>query len=76
MLLLGLAVGGQSARAQASHDVAEARVLYAQANRAPQETTLRAALKAQGSGFFGDGSMQPGALRTFDGRYRPVPGLR
>jgi hypothetical protein len=56
--------------------VAEARTIYAQANRSPQEITLRASLKAQGSGFFGDGSMQPGALRTFDGRYRPVPGLR
>ena len=76
MLLLGLAAGSPVAQAQASHDVAEARTLYAQANRPPQEPTLRASLKAQGSGFFGDGSMQPGALRTFDGRYRPVPGLR
>ena len=76
MILLGLGLAGRPVRAQASHDVAEARTLYAQANRAPQETTLRASLKAQGSGFFGDGSLQPGALRTFDGRYRPVSGLR
>ncbi|MET4075182.1 hypothetical protein [Hymenobacter sp. UYCo722] len=76
ILLLGLSAAGQLAQAQASHDIAEARNLYAQANRPPQEITLRANLKAQGSGFFGDGSMQPGALRTFDGRYRPVPGLR
>ena len=76
LLLLGLGAGIRPVQAQASHDMAEARTLYAQANRAPQEATLRASLKAQGSGFFGDGSMQPGALRTFDGRYRPVPGLR
>ena len=76
LLLLGLGAAIQPALAQASHDVAEARTLYAQANRPPQETSLRTALKSQTSGFFGDGSMQPGALRTFDGRYRPVPGLR
>jgi hypothetical protein len=76
LLLLGLGVAIQPARAQASHDVVEARLLYAQANRPPNETTLRGNLKAQGSGFFGDGSLHPGALRTFDGRYRPVPGLR
>ena len=76
LLLLSLGAGSRPVLAQASHDMAEARTLYAQANRAPNETTLRASLKAQASGFFGDGSMQPGALRTFDGRYRPVPGLR
>ena len=76
MLLLGLGAGTPPVLAQASHDMAEARTLYAQANRPPNETTLRTNLKTQGSGFFGDGSMQPGALRTFDGRYRPVPGLR
>jgi hypothetical protein len=76
LILLGLGAATRSAQAQASRDVAEARSIYAQANRAPQETALRTSLKAQGSGFFGDGSMQPGALRTFDGRYRPVPGLR
>ena len=76
MLLLGLGILSLPALAQASHDMAEARTLYAQANRPPNETTLRGSLKAQGSGFFGDGSLQPGALRTFDGRYRPVPGLR
>ena len=76
LLLLGLGAGTRPALAQASHDMQEARALYAQANRPPTETTLRTGLKTQGSGFFGDGSLQPGALRTFDGRYRPVPGLR
>ena len=76
LLLLGLGAPIRPALAQASHDIIEARTLYAQANRQPTETTLRADLKAQGSSFFGDGSLQPGALRTFDGRYRPVPGLR
>ncbi|MCI1188675.1 hypothetical protein MON38_14705 [Hymenobacter sp. DH14] len=76
LILLGVGASLRPAQAQASHDVVEARTLYAQANRPPQETALRANLKAQGSGFFGDGSLQPGALRTFDGRYRPVPGLR
>ena len=76
LLLLGLGLATHSAQAQSSHDMAEARTIYTQANRAPQDAALRASLKAQGSGFFGDGSLQPGALRTFDGRYRPVPGLR
>ncbi|MDQ2793762.1 MAG: hypothetical protein M3Y12_07115 [Bacteroidota bacterium] len=76
LLLLSLGAGSRPVLAQASHDVAEARMLYAQANRDPQETTLRVGLKTQNTGFFGDGSLQPGALRTFDGRYRPVPGLR
>jgi hypothetical protein len=75
-LLLGLGTASQPALAQASRDLAEARTLYAQANRPPTEATLRAGLQAQSSGFFGDGSLRPGALRTFDGRYRPVPGLR
>ena len=76
LLLLGLGAGVRPVLAQASHDVQEARTLYAQANRPPQEAALRAGLQAQGSGFFGDGNLRPGALRTFDGRYRPVPGLR
>jgi hypothetical protein len=64
------------AAAQAARELAESRVLYAQANHNPNEAALRAGLAKQASGFFGDGTMQPGALRTFDGRYRPVPGLR
>lgn len=76
MILLGLGLAAQPAQAQTSRDMAEARALYAQANHAPQETALRTSLKTQGSGFFGDGTLQPGALRTYDGRYRPVPGLR
>ena len=76
LMLLGLGAAVRPARAQASHDLAEARTLYAQANRPPAATNLRTGLKTQVSGFFGDGSLQPGALRTFDGRYRPVPGLR
>ncbi len=74
--LLTLATAFQPVAAQNSHDVLEARTVYAQANRDPNATMLRAGLVSQTSGFFGDGSMHPGALRTFDGRYRPVPGLR
>ena len=76
LLLLSLGAGTLPALAQNSHDLVEARMAYAQANHEPEEATLRASMKAQGTGFFGDGSLKPGALRTFDGRYRPVPGLR
>ena len=76
MVLLLVAVGVRPAAAQSSHDQAEAHALYAQANQEPMTTTLRAGLVSQTSGFFGGIGLQPGALRTFDGRYRPVPGLR
>ena len=66
----------QPAVAQALRDQAEARTLYHQANSAPASATLRAGLTRQAAGFFGDGTFRPGALRTYDGRYRPVPGLR
>jgi hypothetical protein len=66
----------QPAQAQASKDLAEARTLYHQANTPPNSSALRANLARQGSGFFGGSMFQPGALRTFDGRYRPVPGMR
>ena len=68
--------GGRPAAAQTTHDHAESRALYRQANTAPATTALRASLARQASGFFGNGAFQDGALRTFDGRYRPVPGLR
>ena len=71
-----LFAGGRVAVAQSAHDQAEARVLYRQANAASASPALRTSLARQASGFFGDGKFQPGALRTFDGRYRPVPGLR
>lgn len=71
-------VGWQPAEAlaQSARDQAEARTIYQQANTPPQSISLRTALARQTTGFFGDGTFQPGALRTFDGRYRPVPGLR
>ena len=62
--------------AQTARDQAEARTIYHKANSAPATTALRASLARQASGFFGGGTFLPGALRTFDGRYRPVPGLR
>ncbi|MGY3090773.1 hypothetical protein ACVWYF_003834 [Hymenobacter sp. UYAg731] len=71
-----LLAGGLRANAQAAKEQAEARTIYAQSNRNPTAATLRAGLKNQATGFLGDGTFQPGALRTFDGRYRPVPGLR
>ena len=63
-------------RGQAARDQAEARTIFQQANANPASATMRAALVKQGSGFFGGDAFQAGALRTFDGRYRPVPGLR
>ena len=76
VIILLLIVGGRPAVAQAAHDQAEARTLYRQANSPSASPALRTALTRQASGFFGDGKFQPGALRTYDGRYRPVPGLR
>lgn len=73
---LALAAAGQPVWAQASRDQAEARTLYNQANSGPTGTAMRTALAGQTKGFYGKGELQPGALRTFDGRYRPVPGLR
>lgn len=70
------ACGLQPAAAQTSRDAAEARTLYQQANAAPTMAATLAAMTQQPTGFFGDDTFQPGALRTFDGRYRPVPGLR
>ena len=74
--VLALAAVGQPVLAQASRDLAEARTLYSQANGGPTGTALRTALAGQTKGFYGKGEFQPGALRTFDGRFRPVPGLR
>ena len=71
-----LAALGRPAFAQAGRDQAEARVLYHHANSTAAGTALRAAMKKQGSGFFGDATFKPGALRTYDNRYRPMPGLR
>ena len=75
-VVIPLLIAGGPALAQAAHDQVEARMLYRQANSPSASPTLRTALTQQASGFFGDGKFQPGALRTYDGRYRPVPGLR
>jgi hypothetical protein len=72
-LLLSLPL---AAAAQSSRDQAEAQALYRQANAAPAGPGLRKALSQQSMGFWGDGTFQFGALRTFDNRRRPVPGLR
>lgn len=76
LFAVALLLTGQPAVAQTARDQAEARALYRQANSTSASPGLRAALVKQGNGFFGDGKFQPGALRTYDGRYRPVPGLR
>ena len=62
-----------AAAAQASKEAADAQKLFYQANT---NAELRATLAAQATGFLGDATFQPGALRTFDGRRRPLPGLR
>ena len=71
-----IAAFGQPVLAQTARDQAEARTVYYRANSAPATTVLRASLARQATGFFGGGTFLAGALRTFDGRYRPVPGLR
>lgn len=76
VFLLGLGATAVPALAQASRDQAEARALYQQANAEAARATAHAAMSRQATGFFGDDTFRPGALRTFDGRYRPVPGLR
>jgi hypothetical protein len=60
----------------AAREQADAQALYRQTNAAPMQAGLQATLKQQAAAFVGDGSFQPGALRTFDNRRRPVPGLR
>ncbi len=74
-MLLLLAVG-PPAWGQASRDQAEAVVAYQQANASPTGVALRGALGQQSSGFVGDGSFAFGFLRTYAGRYLPIPGLR
>ena len=74
VILLG--AGAQPVAAQATHDLAEARVAYQQANAPAAVRAYRSSVNPQAAGFLGDGTFQPGALRTFDGRSRPVPGLR
>lgn len=62
--------------AQSSRDQAEAQALYRQTNAIATSAGLRQALNLQTTGFVGDGTFAFGALRTFDNRRRPVPGLR
>ncbi|MBF9239229.1 hypothetical protein I2I05_17630 [Hymenobacter sp. BT683] len=76
LLLLLLLAGGQPAWAQSGRDQAEALVAYQQANSSPAGAALRASLSQQSSGFVGDGSFAFGFLRTYAGRYLPIPGLR
>ena len=75
LLALLLLAAGRPAAAQTARDQAEARAAYQQANAGAAARTLRAALGQQGAGYL-SGAFQLGALRTYDGRYRPVPGLR
>ena len=76
LFVIVLLFAGRPVAAQMARDQAEARMLYRQANSASVSPGLRSALTRHASGFFGDGKFQLGALRTYDGRYRPVPGLR
>lgn len=64
------------ARGQAARQAALARQVYHLVNTPPASLALKAAVARQTDDLFGDGRFQPGALRTFDGRRRPVPGLR
>jgi hypothetical protein len=73
-ILLTLPV--QATFAQVSKEQAEAKALYRDANQGPARTQLKAAMNRTATNFVGDGTFQPGALRTFDGQRRPVPGLR
>ena len=64
------------AQVPTARDVTDAQRLYYQANAGATAQPLRAALSESAHGFLGDGTFQAGALRTFDGRRRPLPGLR
>jgi hypothetical protein len=64
------------AAAQTSRDIADARVVYQQANTGAVAEGYRASLKQQTSGFIGGPAFQLGSLRTADGRTLLVPGLR
>lgn len=77
LFVLFLLTCGLTAKAQTTREQAEeARTLYLQANASPAGLALRTSLSQQPGGFLGKGDFQTGALRTFDGRYLPVPGLR
>ena len=76
ILLCLIASGSVAAQGQAARDAADAQRLYAQANMGASSQPLRVALIQQPKGFLGDGTFQAGALRTFDGQRRPIPGLR
>jgi hypothetical protein len=76
VLLCLVASGSVAAQGQAARDAADAQKLYAQANMGASSQPLRIAIAQQLDGFLGDGTFQAGALRTFDGQRRPVPGLR
>lgn len=71
-----IAAIGQPVLAQSNRELAEARAVHQQANAGASGKALRVALKQQPAGYMGQGAFQFGALRTYDGRYRPVPGLR
>jgi hypothetical protein len=73
LLLLGC---WRPAAAQTGREQAEAAALYQQANAGASGQALRTLLSQQTRGFLGDGTFQFGALRTHDGRYRPITGLR
>ncbi|HEX8506079.1 MAG TPA: hypothetical protein VF630_11990 [Hymenobacter sp.] len=64
------------AHAQSGRELTEARALYQQTNSTAAAKLLRASLSQQANGFLGQGLFQFGALRTYDGHYRRVPGLR
>ncbi len=76
ILLGGIATGSANAQSLNSQEAADAQRLYNHANLGASSQPLRLAIAQQKSGFFGDGTFQTGALRTYDGRHRPVPGLR
>lgn len=74
-ILLVSLLDSLTVRAQAARQAVAARHSYQSANTPPASLELRAAVARQTGDLFGDGRFQPGALRTFDGRRRPVPGL-
>ena len=76
MLALVLLTAGAPVRAQSAREQAEAHAAYQQANTSATEQALRTSLSQQAKGFWGNGTFQYGTLRTYDGHYRPVPGLR
>lgn len=76
LLVFFLVLYGWPAAAQSAREAGEAQRLYREANAPLAAAALRLGLGQLPVGFLDAGTFRAGALRTFDGQRRPVPGLR